>query len=212
MGVYELLLNHVSGWLKDRSGKKRERSRQIFQPIFEQFQTAIVEVRNIQRPDALDREWWKRLKLSAGAELIELGLRNQIANVYENLAPRYDEAFLEVNGTAVPMLMRRLAEHFGTLRQYSPSYSLPKWWRFLSEDNVKRSALDLPNLNDIQLWDLLFLDISKLPPGQTAEQFLTMCWDEAVEMPEFRDLKEARRNLSREMSWALDGIRKHIVH
>lgn len=205
------LSDFVLDYLKEKRESKRERSRLIYRPILEQFNGALGEIGNGERPNSLNRAFWEDLKRSGRVDAIKPSLKTRLADIYENLAPRYDSAWITANGQELANLMGELGRRFGTARAFRPGATLPKWYRFLSHETFSRSVLELANPNDVQLWDRNFLDFEKIR-SQNVDQFLRGLWEDADRLIPFRTLKETRTKLRSEMSGTIRDLKNNIVN
>lgn len=203
----------IERW-RERRAFSRNRSRDIFQPIHEQFVEVLTEIEAHQRPNHLNRAFWQSLKASNLIDVLRPDLRSRLEDIYENLAPRYDTLWRSLNGTEVPKLMTHLGERYGKIRPYQPNDpQLPKWWRFLGSETFRPSLLDLANGDDVQLWNRYFVDLSKLDiPDKTMNEFLRMCWEQASLVPNIVALRQAHSKLLQAISVAMRDIKKKVIH
>lgn len=204
------LRNLLPEWFRERREKSRERSRDIYRPIREQFSRALEEIGAGERPQQLNAQFWTDLKHSGRADAIKPELRIQLADIYENLRPRYDACWQAANGSELTAFMGELAQSFGTPRNRL-GCRFPQWQKFLTHETFSPSVLDLENPDDVQLWGQDFVDLEKVP-SHSLNNFLRETWDRADNMTTFRDVKESRTKLRTAISHAMATLDKNIVN
>ena len=211
MGLIDCLPEWLLEFVRDKRASKRERSRDIYRPILEQFNQALVQIRAGERAHALNRQFWTDLKNSGRADAIKSELRIRLEEIYEDFYPRHDHSWMEANGDGLREFLMELRKECGSPREYRPGIKFPTWQKFLTNDIFSVSSLELTDAHDVQLLDQFFLDLKKLP-SHDLTMFLRECWQRADKIPVFRNVKESRTKLRTGISQSIADLKTNIVN
>jgi hypothetical protein len=191
--------NYLLEWLREGRATRQELAREIYRPILQQFVSAVDEVHSGDRPHAIAINFWRNLKANGRADRIPRELRDKLENVYEVLGPKYDALHVALNERELPRIMWAWEEKYGEQHKWRQGETSLHWQLFLTAETFSPPLLGSPHENWLRLWNR-YVDLTKLlSAGVALNSFLHDRWLEAKEMVEIKDVKQARKNLLREI-------------
>lgn len=206
----------VSGYLLDRIRERRatrkERSKNIFEPLHAQLTRSHSQVADCERAHALDYNFWNQLQESGSIKAIPARLHRPLRELYSVLIPNYEAAWRAVNEQAVQALLEPWANRIGYVWNTGQIPRFPKWYKFLQSPQFQPSLLQLQDERIIPLWNKV-TDEEKIGQiGLTISQFLEKLWNEAQTTPSFQSLRDSRLAALRRLSELILRIQKLIAH
>jgi hypothetical protein len=213
--VVGFLAGFFSGYsldrIKERRTKKRERSRNIFEPLHTQLTEARSQITNFERPNALSYDFWHKLNLPRNMMAIPSDLQQPLRELYSDTVPNYEASWKAVNEHGVEQLLTPWTTKFGTDRDLKNIQRLPRWNRFLSAPEFRPSLLEIQTPGIIPLWNKDTTQEALNGFGLTADQFLKQIWDEAQAISTFQALRNSRQATLRALSELIPAISKLII-
>jgi hypothetical protein len=188
-------------FLRNRRTTRKERSKNIFEPLHGQLSRARVEIVACVRADSIDRNFWNQLNETGRVNEIPRPMQVLLREFLSDIIPNYEAAWRAVNEQGVQEVLEPWSKKIGTAYAQGETAYFPKYYRFLSAEKFHPAWLELRNPGTVPLWNNAVSQQRLADLGTTVDQFLRQLWSESQTMPLFQNLRDARlaalRNLSR---------------
>lgn len=201
------LLDHIRAW----TTKRKERSRDIFEPLYVQLSEAHTQITNTERPSALSYDFWHQLNLPRRVKAIPSALQQPLRELYIDIIPAYEASWKAVNEHGVEQILTPWTLKLGIAPDLTNIQRFPKYYRFLTAPKFHPALLEIQTPGIIPLWSKVTNREAIIASGLTLEQFLKQLWGDAQATPMFQDLRNLRQTALRVLSELIPAIRKRIV-
>jgi hypothetical protein len=209
------LAGFSSGYFLDRirewRTKRKDRSRDIFEPLYAQLSEARTQITNFERPDALNYDFWHQLNQPRRIVAIPPALQQPLREFYSDIVPNYEASWIAVNEHGVEQILTPWTLKLGTAPDLSNIQRFPKYYRFLTSPEFRPALLEIQTPGIIPLWNKTTDQERLKGSGLTVDQFFKQVWDEAQAFPTFQALRNSRQTALRVLSEMIPLVRENIV-
>lgn len=213
--VVGFLPGFFSGYFLDRiregRTKRKERSRDIFEPLHAQLSEARTQITDFERPGALSYDFWHQLNMPRRMMAIPPALQQPLRELFSDIIPAYEASWKAVNEHGVEQILTPWTLKLGTDPDLKNQQRFPKYYRFLCAPEFRPALLELQNHGLIPIWNKVAYQETILGQGLTVDQFLKHLWDEAQAVPMFQASRNARQSALRVLSELIPLVREHII-